>query len=125
MSRRARRIPVILGVFLLTALSRTDGAEPLRLHVTPTAVLAPGHVRIQASIEANSDNRYLEIVAASQDFYRSSEVQIDGAQAPRLSEFRLNNLPAGDYEFTATLIGTQGPRATLSQMVRVLRVGGR
>jgi hypothetical protein len=115
---------VIIGVFLLAALSRTDGAEPLRLHVTPAASIAPGFVRVKASIEADSDNRYLEIVAVSQDFYRSSEVQIDGAQAPRLSEFRFNNLPAGDYEFTAILIGTKGPRARTSQSVRVLPIGG-
>jgi len=124
MLRRSRRIPVILGVCLLGALSGVDGAEPLRLRVSPAASLAPGFVKVQASIEADADNRFLEIVAVSSDFYRSSQVEIDGAQAARLRVFEFPNLPAGDYQFTATLIGTHGTRASILQFAKVVPLGG-
>jgi|ERR1051325_11635728 len=121
MARGTRRSTLILGVILLAALGVADGAEPLRIRVTPAMAFAPGFVKVQASIEANAENRILEVVASSQDFYRSSEVEIDGEKAPRLNVFTFPNLPAGDYEFTAVLIGTRGPRAQTSQPVRVMR----
>jgi hypothetical protein len=124
MLRRSRRVPVILGVCLLGALSGVDGAEPLRLQVTPVAALAPAFVTVRASIEADAENRGLQVVAASSDFYRSSQVEIDGAQAPRLSVFEFRNLPAGDYEFTAILTGTHGPRATVFRFAKVVPLGG-
>ena len=114
MARRSRRVPVSLGVclLLLGALSGVDGAEPLRLQVTPAASRAPGLVTVRASIEADAENRLLEVVAASPDFYRRSEIEVNGAQGQRLNVFTFPNLPAGQYEFTAILIGTQGPRAS-------------
>ena len=112
MALRIRRVPVFLGVclLLLGALSGVDGAEPLRLQVTPAASRAPGFVTVRASIEADAENRLLEIVAASPDFYRRSEIEVNGAQGQRLNVF-IPNLPAGEYEFTAILIGTHGPKS--------------
>jgi hypothetical protein len=124
MLRTSRRLPVFLGVLLLGALSGADGAEPLRLRVTPAASVAPGFVTVQASIEADPQNRLLQVVAASSDFYQSSQVEIDGAEAPRLSVFEFRNLPAGDYQVTAVLIGAQGPRATAFRLARVVPPGG-
>jgi hypothetical protein len=120
MFRRSRRIPVFLGVFLLGALSGVDGAEPLRLRVSPEASFAPAFVTVRVSIEADAENRILEVVAASPDFYRSSQVEINGAQAPRLSVFEFRDLPAGDYQFTGILSGTRGPRATVFRFAKVV-----
>jgi hypothetical protein len=122
---RSRRIPAFLGVCLLGALSGVDGAEPLRLHVTPTVAFAPAFVRVQTSIEADAKNRLLEVVAASSDYYQSSEIEIDGAQAPRTSIFEFQNLPPGRYEFTAILTGTDGTRATVFQAAEIASRSGR
>jgi hypothetical protein len=111
---------VFLGVCLLGTLSGADGAEPLRLRVSPEASFAPGFVKVQVSIEADAENRRLEVVAASADFYRSSEVDIDGAQAPRTSVFEFRGLPAGEYQFTGVLTGTHGPRATAFRFAKVV-----
>jgi hypothetical protein len=120
MLRRSRRVLMFLGVCLLGALSGVDGAEPLHIRVTPAASLAPGFVTVQASIESDAENRLLEVVAVSPDFYRSSEIQLDGAHAPRLNVFEFRNLPAGEYQFTGTLIGTQGRRATVFRFAKVI-----
>jgi hypothetical protein len=92
--------------------------------VSPTATLAPGFVTVRASVEADAENRLLEVVAVSRDFYRSSQIEMDGAQAPRLSVFEFRDLPSGDYEFSARLIGAHGQRATASQPARVVPLGG-
>ena len=124
MVRRSRRVGIIFGVVLLGALSGVEGAEPLRLRVSPEAMLAPGFVTVRASIEADAENRLLEVTATSADFYRSSTVEMDGAQAPRLSVFEFRGLPPGDYEFAGRLIGVHGPRATVFRLARVVPIGG-
>ena len=80
-------------------------------------------------IEANAQNRAVAIVAESTEFYRSSEIQLDGEHAPRTTTFEFRSLPPGTYEVTATLIGSDGSAlATVRQqmnVIRAARVGSR
>ena len=58
------------------------------------------------------------------DFYRSSEMQLDGDAAPRTTEFDFRALPTGEYTVTATLFGANGKqRAFLRQQVVVVSNG--
>ena len=85
---------------------------------------APGFLTVQASVETDADNRLLQVVAESPDFYRSSQIQLDGANAPRVKVIEFRNLPTGLYQVTGTLIGTQGPRATVLRIANVAPTGG-
>ena len=98
--------------------------EPLVMRLTPAVALEPAQLTIRASIEADSDNRALEIVAESTDFYRSSEISLDGESAPRLNVFEFKNLPTGTYYVTGVLIGSRGHRAVVSRVFRVEPAGG-
>jgi hypothetical protein len=83
-------------------------------------------VTIQLSIEPDSDNRAIQVIAESGAFYRSSEVELDGDRAPRSSVFWYRSLPAGDYEVRSVLIGPRRQeRAMVTQAVTVLGSGGR
>ena len=81
--------------------------------------LAPAYLHVRTIIEADADNRHLEIVAESDDFYSSSQIQLDGARAPRVATFLFRALPSGVYKVTGTLFGTDGERATAWQTVSV------
>ena len=124
MWRRSRRVFVLLGACVLAGLSGVDGAEPLRLRVAPAMTVAPGFFTVQVSVEADAENRLLQVVAESPDFYRSSQIQLDGAQAPRLKVIEFRNLPTGVYQVTGTLIGTQGTRATVLRLAKVAPSSG-
>ena len=87
---------VFLCVLALSA--PLDAGERLAMRVTPNMALEPARLTVRTVVEADSDNRGLEIVAQSADFYRSSSVQLDGASAPRLNVFEFKNLPTGTYE---------------------------
>ena len=104
--------------FLAAALPSSAG-EPLAMRVSPKIALEPALLTVQTTVEANSDNRALEIVAESADFYRSSSIQLDGANAPRLNVFEFKNLPNGTYEVTSVLVGSSGQRAVVSRVFRV------
>jgi hypothetical protein len=74
---------------------------------------------VRVSLETADDNRLLQVVAESADFYRSSEIQIDGANAPAISVFEFRNLPTGLYHVTGVLVGVDGRRALVSRLAKV------
>ena len=113
---------VFLCVLALSA--PLDAGERLAMRVTPNMALEPALLTVRTVIEADADNRGLEIVAQSADFYRRSSVQLDGASAPRLSVFEFKNLPTGTYDVTSVLIGSAGQRAIVSRTFRVAAAAG-
>ncbi len=75
----------------------------------------------EGTITANESNRAVQIVAESETFYRSSEIQLEGDRAPRTSQFEFRSLPPGTYEVRATLLGSRGEeRSTARQQVNVI-----
>jgi hypothetical protein len=115
----------LLCFCLLCAASTLDGREPLRMRVSPAVAMAPGFVTVRVSVEAAAENRTLQVVAESPDFYRSSQIQLNGAQAAPLAVFEFRNLPSGLYQVTGTLVGVNGPRATVAGLAKVQPSPGR
>src|SRR5438132_6176518 len=87
----------ICGLIVLTVLP-VDGGERLKLAVTPMQSFAPATVRVRTRIEPSAENRILTIVADGEDLYRSSEIQLNGDQAPKTVELLFSALPGGDYD---------------------------
>jgi hypothetical protein len=117
--RNRPRLAVLGCAAFLLAASTLNGSEPLRMRVSPELMLAPGLVTVRASVEADSQNRFLEVVAESEDFYRSSQVQLNGKDAPVLNVVEFRNLPTGMYHITGVLVGEHGPRATVLKVAKV------
>jgi hypothetical protein len=80
---------------LLAVALPVDAGEPLTMGLTPSVAFEPAHLRIRTVIEAHDENRELQIIAQSADFYRSSVIQLEGANAPRVNLFEFRNLPTG------------------------------
>jgi hypothetical protein len=96
-----------------------DAGEPLAMRVSPNIALEPALLTVRTTIEADADNRGLQIIAQSADFYRSSWIQLDGASAPRQNVLEFKNLPNGTYDVTSVLVGSTGERASVSLVFRV------
>ena len=111
------RTAVIL--LMLSITLPVDAGEPLTVRLTPNVALAPALLTVRAVIEADADNRALEVVAVSSDYYRSSVVPLNGANAPRLNVIEFKNLPPGTYEVTSLLIGASGERGAIAHLFRV------
>jgi hypothetical protein len=77
--------------------------EPVLISVGPSISFEPGNVRIVSRVEPSAANRALVIEVESGSHYSSSEVPLEGEQAPRSRAIFLKNLPAGDYQVVATL----------------------
>jgi hypothetical protein len=118
------RIPCYAAAFVMALAPVVSPAPlragaPLKIQVTPTLARAPAVVTVRAQVDASSDNRRLQIIASSANFYRSSEIELDGPHTVPVNIFEFRNLPSGLYEVTAVLVGTHGPRATVSTLAKI------
>ena len=112
----------LIAVVLLLALPAGAG-DKLSMKVSPAIAFAPANLVVRAYVTADSDNRSIEVIAESPDFYRSSQMQLDGDKAPHTNVFEFRSLPTGTYQVRAVLIGSQGQRALVRSEVNVMASG--
>jgi hypothetical protein len=115
---------VLFGILLLAGSPPLGAGERLTLKVSPAVAFAPANLVVRTTILADADNRAVEIVAESDDFYRSSQIQLEGERAARITTFEFRSLPPGTYEVRANLLGADGrSRAMSRQQVNVIANG--
>ena len=115
---------MLTAIVALTAIS-ASGGEQLRLAVSPAQSFAPSNLNVRARVVPNAENRSLTIIAESEDFYRSSQVQLEGDHAPATITFEFRGVPGGEYLVSAALTDSLGRRrANAEQHVRVIGEGG-
>jgi hypothetical protein len=125
---RHRLVKRFVNTLVTAALLLTTGsirhvvhaADKLDLRVSPSVSLAPALVVVRAIVEHDPQNRELEIVADSLDFYRRTVVDLDGEQAPRTTELKLIDVPGGEYDVSATLYLADGTRISVRRSVMVM-----
>ena len=109
---------------MLTTTLPIGAGERITMKVSPAVAFAPANLIVRAMIEADAENRAVQIIAESVDFYRSSEVSLEGDKAARTSMVEFRSLPPGTYEVRALLFGAGGrQRAFARQQVNVLPSG--
>jgi hypothetical protein len=114
----------LLGVSMMIAVVPLGAGERMTMKVSPAVAFAPANLIVRAMVVADADNRALQIIAESQDFYRSSMVQLEGDRSARTSMFEFRSLPPGRYEVRANLFGANGAqRASLRQQINVMASG--
>jgi hypothetical protein len=117
---------LITAVLAFLTMSPLGAGERLTIRVAPRMATAPASLIVHAVAERDPANRALQIQVTSDDYYRSSLMQLDGDEAPRTTTVRYDGVPGGAYEVRVTLFGSDGkPRATTALEVTILSVMGR
>lgn len=98
---------------------QSDGS-PLTLRVTPRLAWIGSAVQALVRISPDDRNRLLRITVDSSDYYRSTDVTLDGAEARRSHLLLLPSLPAGSYAIHAVVYGASGERGRIEQQFDVL-----
>lgn len=120
---KTRAILGALGLLLLLTVP-LRARDRLTIRVSPTISFAPANLIVRTTVVADEANRGIEIVAQSEDFYRSSEIPLDGDRAPRTTTFEFRSLPGGSYDITATLLDeSHKPLSSVQQEVNVIDNG--
>jgi hypothetical protein len=118
---------LVAAMALLLMMAEPAGAEgKLKVVVTPNVAFAPATLIVRAMIEADPANRAIVIVAESSDFYRSSEIPLDGDRAPRVTWIEVKSVPAGTYVVTGALLDSNRHvrMSSASQLSVLSGVGG-
>jgi hypothetical protein len=119
------RVHIFASALFLSSAVSFQANEPLTMVVSPVQSFAPTNLTIRIHVEPDAGNRALEVVADSGDYYRSSRMQLDGAEAPRTISLEFRNLPGGDYDVRGVLIDSAGDeRAAVRKPVIVLQSAG-
>ena len=109
---------------VLAATPVAGGREPLSIRVSPAFAFAPANLVIRTSLEPDAQNRSMEVIADSADFYRSSTIPLEGDRAPKTMMVEFRSLPPGDYDVIAMLIGVDGRRRAIAHaQVNVVESG--
>jgi hypothetical protein len=115
-----------IGVVVLGLAGRgLNAGERLTMIVTPARSIAPATIRVRVRVEPAASNRVLNVVADSGDYYRSSEIPLDGERAPRTLVVQFPSVPGGDYVVHSTLLDENGRRsASAMTAIKVVPLTG-
>jgi hypothetical protein len=117
---------ILCGLLLVISSVSTRASDMISMRATPEIAFAPATLMVRTAIEPDPDNRFLEIVIDSADFYRSSTIQLEGDKAPRTAMFEFRGIPSGNYEISARLRDQGGEsRGQVRRIVDVIASGER
>src|SRR5688572_18274480 len=101
---------MIFSVAMLFSAVTFAADQQVRVRVSPQSARAPADVLVYVTIERSEENRLLRVSAESEEFFRSSEVSLEGEGSARIKILRFRDLPPGDYDVTADVLGSTGQR---------------
>ena len=97
-----------------------ESERAVTVRVSPSFAIEGSPVQAMVRVARHSENRMLQITVDSENYYRSSEIQLDGDSGAVTHYLPMSSLPAGDYAFLAVVYGTHGERARSSEEFRLL-----
>ncbi len=105
--RISRLIPAI-AMLTLTPVAAVTQAEPyVQLHVS-SVLSERDDLLIQVLVARDKDNQRMLVTAESENYFASSELELQGEYAPRVEVVRFRSLPAGAYEIRGTVYDYRG-----------------
>jgi predicted phage tail protein len=114
---------LLIGLVVGASISAVTASEKLTLRVSREVINTREGLTVRAVVAPDASNRVIGIQADSGEFFRSSQVEMDGERAPRVFELPLHSLPSGDYTVIAVLINDKGERTTVQKSFRVMSFG--
>jgi hypothetical protein len=103
------------------SLEAAKGEPALELRLATRFALAPASFQGLVRVTPHPDNRMLRVMIDGDQFYRSSDTQLDGDTAARHYFFTWHKLPPGSYSVVAIVYGQHGVR---DQRIGTLEVVG-
>ena len=108
-SSALRPTAALAGAPTTAAVTQADKpADELTLRLTPRFVSAPGYLRSLIRVVPNADNRVLRVEIDSAGYYRSSDIELEGASAPMSHFVDWKAVPAGKYDLIVSVLGPSG-----------------
>ncbi len=96
----------LLGAAIISAIAgAATGAQDLvKIRMSGRYYAEPATVHMTISVEPNADNRVLRIEADGENFFRATDLQLEGSHAPKTHTVSFKNVPAGNYMVRAQVL---------------------
>ena len=109
-----RTMIVTAVILVLGALStpQSPAKELVEIKVRGYYFAAPATVPMVVAVEPAARNRMLVVEADSDDYFRSSAIELEGENEKRLHTVEFKSLPAGTYEIRARVMSKNGVLGT-------------
>jgi hypothetical protein len=102
--------------------SQTSADEAISITVRPAVATYRGSAQLKVLVARDDKNRSLVWEVDGPSYYRSSELQLNGAASPRSFVFMMRELPAGQFEIRATV--KRNDRTSFTDRGSITVVGG-
>src|SRR5256885_5735209 len=103
-----RMYRLLLAAALVTVAFPVDAGEWITIAVSPRQSIGPTNLTVRLRVEPSADNRALQVVADSGEFYRSSQIQLEGERAARTIVVEFREVPSGEYQISGVLLNSLG-----------------
>jgi hypothetical protein len=115
-------VPAAALCLFMPLVANGEDPEPPKVTVKIRPVVLFAGRDVQATVRAPRDprNRELRITVEGEDFFASSDVQLDGVDAATTHMFTWRELPGGAYRVDAILLRADGERTTVTSCFAVL-----
>ncbi len=94
--------------------------EKVSVKIRPVVLFAGGEVRTTVRTPRDPRNRALRVIVEGEDYYASSDVQLDGVDSATSHQFTWKELPGGPYRVDAILLREDGEKTTVTECFAVL-----
>ncbi len=98
--RTAIHVAVILALGAL-ASPLSAAKSPVEIRMRGYFFAAPATISLIVAVEPHESNRALVVEADGDDYYRSSEIELEGEKDKRFHMIQFKSLPAGNYVLRA------------------------
>jgi hypothetical protein len=115
------RTAILAAVMLVCGTLLAPASAIVEIRVRGHYYAAPATVPVVVAVEPRAGNRTLVIEADGDEYFRSSEIELDGEKEKRLHSIEFRSLPAGAYILRAEV---RSKTAVLGTDVRELVVTG-
>lgn len=114
-------------LLMLTGAARAAGPTPAEKSKKPVTItirvptgVEPATLAATIHVEPDAANRVLRVVIESDEFYRSSDLPLDGAAASQKHTIRRSGLPKGNYCVSALVHRNTGQLVVTTARYRVI-----
>ena len=105
---------------MTTSVQMIAADAPVTIAVRPAVTVARGNAQLKVFVERDDRNRTLQWEVDGPNYYRSSQMDLAGAAAPRAWQFQVRDLPEGEYAIRVTVKRDDRSNAMAASSIRVL-----
>ena len=103
-----KRALIAAAIVVAPLTDDLSAGNPVHIRVWPATSMAPTSFTVRVMIARQASNRWIKVSVESENYFGSSEGQLEGERSSRLRVVQFRDVPAGTYEVRAVVLDQDG-----------------